>query len=93
MPDMWEQALYEAQIKDKPLIRLSDMLHCGMVVRLVNGTRNHQVIEILVAPDGFSGMGIVRTMADNGYDETWLFEYHGKNDEQKWILLQDASEE
>lgn len=83
MSDLWNEALSLAM--GRSLLRTSE-LDIHMIVRRANGDRNHRVIEILLSPDGFIGMGIVRTLDDKGYDQTWLFQHNGKGDEPIWIL-------
>lgn len=81
---IWNTAIDNA-LNQPTLLRASE-LDVHMIVRRVNGDRTHRVIEALVAPDGFAGQGIVRTLDSHGYDQTWLFEVNGKQDDPVWIL-------
>lgn len=85
MPDIWDTAIDDA-VSKVSLLKPSE-LQVNMIVRNVNGDREHRVIECLTAPDGFVGQGIFRTMDSHGYDQTFVYAFGGKNDDPVWILL------
>jgi hypothetical protein len=85
MDDLWESAVEEALDHDT-FLRASELLP-NMIVMHVRGEREHRVIECLVCPDGFDGMGIFRTIDSHGYDQTFLYQTNGKKDDQQWLFL------
>jgi hypothetical protein len=82
--ELWSDAV-ESAFEQETLLRLSE-LQVNMLVKAQVGKYVHRVIEVLVSPDGFASLGIVRTLAENGYDHTWLYEVNGKNDDPAWVL-------
>src|SRR5690349_22631399 len=83
MDDIWQAAIRDATHRET--ILYTHELEPNMIVQRLNGQKTWCVSECLM-PDGFP-LRIVRMIDEKGYDDTVLFEAHGRLDERNWKLL------